>query len=257
MARISWLGHATVLIDLDGTRLLTDPVLRRRVAHLVRVVDDAPMPDRVDAVLLSHAHRDHADVPTLRRLPGIDVIAPLAARGVLQRTGAGSVRELSPGQETGVGGVTVRATPAVHDGRRNPVGAPAEALGFLIDGPLRIYFAGDTDLFAGMVELAEPPIDVALLPVWGWGPRLGPGHLDPERAAEAVALLRPRIVVPIHWGTYAPIVSRPRLRLGSDAPARLFAALVAQRTPEVEVAVLAPGETLEVASPRGRIRRAP
>ena len=67
----------------------------------------------------------------------------------------------------------------------------------------RVYFAGDTDIFDGMADLA--PVDVALLPIWGWGPTMGPGHMDPARAAQAAALLQARLAIPIHWGTYYPI----------------------------------------------------
>jgi L-ascorbate metabolism protein UlaG (beta-lactamase superfamily) len=247
MASVTWLGHSTALIELGRTKLLTDPVLRRRVAHLVRVADDAAIPAHVDAVLLSHLHRDHADVPTLRRLAAVPVIAAPGATRLLDGIGTGPVRELQPGDQTRVGDLTVRATPAEHDGRRHPLAASRQALGFLIEGSQRIYFAGDTDIFAAMGELADPQIDVALLPVWGWGSKLGPGHLDPVRAARAVALLAPRIVVPIHWGTYAPMTRGPR-PVFRDEPARAFAALVGRESPAVEVVVLAPGETLELAA---------
>src|SRR5262249_60752921 len=81
-------------------------------------------------------------------------------------------------------------------------------LGDLIEPSTRVYFAGDTDLFGGMQELA-PGLDVALLPVAGWGPRVGSGHLDPQRAAETLRLLRPRVAIPIHWGTYRRLGRAP------------------------------------------------
>jgi L-ascorbate metabolism protein UlaG (beta-lactamase superfamily) len=107
-----------------------------------------------------------------------------------------------------------------------------------------VYFAGDTDLFDGMTEIASD-LDVALLPIAGWGPRVPAGHLDPARAAEAAARLRPRVVIPIHWGTYR------RFDLRSDAasvqePATAFAQSVAELAPDVAVTVLAPGETVEI-----------
>ena len=109
-------------------------------------------------------------------------------------------------------------------------------------GSRRIYFAGDTDLFAGMGELA-PGLDLALLPVAGWGPSLGPGHLDPERAAEAARLLQPRLAVPIHWGTLRPLNERadPAAR-----PAEEFRRRAAELAPDVAVRILEPGETLEL-----------
>ena len=108
------------------------------------------------------------------------------------------------GEEIQIGALTVRAVPAEHDTGRLPFGARAEPLGYVIEGAGRsVYFAGDTDVFAGMAELA--PVDVALLPIWGWGPTMGPGHMDPGRAAEAAALLGARLAIPIHWGTYYPV----------------------------------------------------
>jgi L-ascorbate metabolism protein UlaG (beta-lactamase superfamily) len=239
---LRFLGHATVELALGEAVLLTDPVLRRRVWHLRRRGAVPELSRRPDAVLISHGHHDHLDLPSLTRL---DRPAPLLVpRGLgpgLRRRGLGPVTELAAGESTEVAGLTVRATPAEHDGRRWPFGPPVPALGYVVDGPPRIYFAGDTDLFGGMAELG--PVDVALLPVAGWGPRVGRGHLDPERAAEAVAALRPALAVPIHWGTYAA----PGSGGGHSAePARRFAALVARGTPATEVRVLAPGEGLEL-----------
>jgi L-ascorbate metabolism protein UlaG (beta-lactamase superfamily) len=229
---ITWLGHSTVLIEVAGTRVLTDPVLRKRVAHLVRKVEVPALPDRLDAVLLSHLHHDHADVPTLRRLPGaFEVFGPPGTAKLVP-----GARELDPGDEVTLGQVLLAATPADHDARRMPW-SPADGLGFVLGG---VYFAGDTDLFDGMADIGALGLDVALLPIWGWGPRLPPGHLDPERAAEATRLLSPRFVIPIHWGTYLRAGMRRR---DLDAPARAFARAVARTAPEVDVVTLASGET--------------
>src|SRR4029450_3384653 len=101
------------------------------------------------------------------------------------------------------GDLRVTATKADHRGFRPPFGPDAPSLGFVLeDRQLRIYFARDTDMFPEMAELGD--LDVALLPVWGWGPRLGPGHMDPYRAAEAVGLRRPAAAMPIHWGALGP-----------------------------------------------------
>jgi L-ascorbate metabolism protein UlaG (beta-lactamase superfamily) len=137
------------------------------------------------------------------------------------------------------------AVPAVHGGRRVPFGPAADAIGFDIHAGRRAYFAGDTDLFPEMSELAGH-LDLALLPVWGWGPRLGPGHLDPERAAQAAALLRPRVCVPIHWGTFYPRGLEKRRPRPLRDPAHWFAARVAELASEVDVRVLEPGGSTEL-----------
>jgi L-ascorbate metabolism protein UlaG (beta-lactamase superfamily) len=135
----------------------------------------------------------------------------------------------------------VAATPAEHDDRRRPLGGPrAKPLGYVVSGSRRGYFAGDTDLFAEMTAL-RGSIDLALLPVAGWGATLGPGHLDADRAAEAAARIAPRVAIPIHWGTLAP--RRPLKRHPNPStPPREFANLVARETPGVEVRVIQPGE---------------
>ena len=237
--RLTYVGHATVAIELDGVRLLTDPVLRARVAHLARRVPSARHEDvaGLDAVLISHAHRDHLDVPSLARLrASCPVIVP-RGHGMLLRTVFDEVIEVGEGDRVRVGAVEVEATRADHDGRRMPLGRSVPAVGYLVHGSRSVYFAGDTDLFPGMHDLHEA-LDVALLPVAGWGPRVPAGHLDPRRAAQAAGLLRPRIAVPIHWGTYAAPGSR-----GGDpgAPPREFARHAAQFAPGVEVRVLEPG----------------
>jgi L-ascorbate metabolism protein UlaG (beta-lactamase superfamily) len=118
------------------------------------------------------------------------------------------------------------------------------AVGYLVTGSVRAWFAGDTDLFGGMREIA-PDLDLALLPVAGWGPRLPAGHLDPRRAAQALTLLRPRVAVPIHWGTYR----RFGLPTGDELlrePAESFARFAAELAPEVEVRILPVGGRLEL-----------
>jgi len=248
--RIVFLGHATVLIELKGVRLLTDPVLRDHVAHLRRQV--APVERSVlsaagpDAVLISHLHYDHLDLASLRLL-GLDtpLLVPVGAGVWLESRGFTRVTELSVGGETAnVGALGVSAVEARHDPRRRPgpAGLRAEAQGYVVNGQAHtVYFAGDTALFDGMSDLA-PSLDVALLPVAGWGPTLGPGHMDPLDAARAAALIRPRLAIPIHWGTLLPIgiAGRHRDRLGD--PPRQFAEHVASLAQGVEVRILEPGQ---------------
>lgn len=248
-ARVTYVGHATVLVEMDGVRLLTDPVLRRRVGPLWRH-GPAPGPllaEGVDAVLISHLHHDHADAPSLRRLDrGVPVFASPGARGFLKDLGFGDVRELAPGESGSVGAVRVTATEANHPARGRRFERASQAVGFDLAGQRRVYFAGDTDLFDGMERIGDGGIDLALLPIWGWGTSIGAGHLDPERAARAAALLSPRIAVPIHWGTLYPL-GLDRFRPGPlREPPREFAAQMRALAPQAEARVLAPGEATSV-----------
>jgi L-ascorbate metabolism protein UlaG (beta-lactamase superfamily) len=247
--RITFLGHSAVRLELGGTTLLIDPLLRRRFLHVLRVAPPAPAETLrgVDGLLISHLHMDHLDFPSIRGLDrSIPVLVPKGGERLLRRQGFRNVTGLAPGDAARVGTVEVTPTRADHDGRRWRLGPAVQALGFDLRAPgSRVYFAGDTDLFDEMAELG-PGVDVALLPVGGWGPGVGEGHLDPKRAAQAAALIRPRIVVPIHWGGYLQVgLARRRPHLLTEPP-RELAAQVEALAPGVEVEVLEPGESLSL-----------
>jgi L-ascorbate metabolism protein UlaG (beta-lactamase superfamily) len=244
--RLTWVGHATLLIEAGGARLLTDPMLRPRVAYLRREAAPAVHPGRVDAVLLSHRHHDHLDVPSMRRLDA-RVLGPPGTAHTLRRLGR-RVDELRPGDERAIAGLRVQAVPAVHDGRRWPTSRRRtdDAIGFVVDdGERRVYFAGDTELFDGMRDLGR--LDAALVPIWGWGPTVGPGHMGPAQAADALALLTPTVVVPIHWGTYLRLGLMRRHANLLREPADTFCERSAAVAPGVRVARLEPGGVLDLA----------
>jgi L-ascorbate metabolism protein UlaG (beta-lactamase superfamily) len=247
VARIEYVGHATVFVDLDGVRLLTDPLLRNRVAHLRRA---APVSARigrgVDAVLISHAHYDHLDLPSLEKLgKKLPVVVPKGLGRLLRKRRFEAVVEVEEGETLSIGDLSIRAVPAEHDGSRGPFGVSSEPIGYVISGSKSIYFAGDTDLFDEMHDLG--PVDVGLVPIWGWGPGLGGGHLDPTRAAEAVLRIRPGVVVPIHWGTYFPIHLGLTGKPGFvDLPPLEFLAALKESSPDTRVEVLRPGESLDL-----------
>jgi L-ascorbate metabolism protein UlaG (beta-lactamase superfamily) len=245
---ITFVGHSTVLIDTGEARLLTDPLLRDGILVFLRRHRglDRSQLGNVDGVLISHFHHDHLDLPSLRALgAGLPIVVPPRGARFLRRRGFSRVTELGPGDATTLAGVGVRGVEAWHRGGRIFGLGKAGAVGYLIEGPPRVYFAGDTELFPQMSALA-PGLDVALLPIWGWGRNLGSGHLDPAQAAHALTLLRPRFAVPIHWGSLAPIGARRFWPWVFDEPGRRFAAHAGRLAPDVDVRVLSPGESLRV-----------
>jgi L-ascorbate metabolism protein UlaG (beta-lactamase superfamily) len=231
---------------MDGVRLLTDPLLRGRVAHLRRRPEriDPALLENLDAVLISHVHGDHLDRKSLKRLGNrTRYIVPRGAAPVLHKLGIDNVDEISEGETLPVGDVTIHAEYADHGTWRDRFGPPAEFLSYLFTGSQEIYFAGDTDLFAGMADISAR-LDMALLPVWGWGPTLGPGHMDPQRAAEALKLLQPRMAVPIHWGTFHPWGFDLLMPGFLTDPPLHFAQFAHAFAPEVDVRIIQPGESL-------------
>jgi len=258
---VRWLGHASVVLDLDGVRLLTDPLLREH-AGLLRRRGAAPEPAHwqgAAAVLLSHLHHDHAEIGSLELLGRTPVVSAPANARWLRRHGVPGGVGLPEGTwwtvpplGRGPTSVRVRAVPALHGDRPMPH-RPNAASGFLVrGGGWRIWFAGDTGPHPAMAEvpvLLGGPVDLALVPVGGWGPRLSGGHLDPVQAARACALVGARNAVPVHWGTLHAPVSR-RLPPGwMDRAGPAFAHATAHEAPDCRVHLLTPGERVELTTP--------
>ena len=243
---VTFVGHATMLVEVAGLRILTDPVLTDRVTFIRRVV--APVPAGtsldLDLVLLSHLHQDHLHVPSLRGIsPGTPVLVPKGGAYAARRGRFDDIVEVVAGDRIPIGDVMITVVPALHSGRRWPGGRQAQPVGYVIEaGGWSCYFAGDTDLFDDLADL-RGTVDLALLPVWGWGPTAGHGHLDPPRAAAAIDIIRPRSVVPIHWGTLWPIgLSRYRRDRLVAPPHELVESLGALDV-VTDLRLLAPGES--------------
>jgi L-ascorbate metabolism protein UlaG (beta-lactamase superfamily) len=201
----------------------------------------------IDLILLSHVHLDHLHLPSLKRLrPNATVLTPAGSARLLRKIGFADVTEIRVGDRIDAGQVHVEVVPAAHKHGRGPHSrVTADPVGFVVSGSgRRVYFPGDTELFDEMAGLRD--IDVALLPIWGWGSTLGVGHLDPTRAASATELIRPGIVVPIHWGTYAPEDARRRLPTWFDTPPELFAAALDEADLSSRLRLLQPGESVTV-----------
>jgi L-ascorbate metabolism protein UlaG (beta-lactamase superfamily) len=250
LTKVNYIGHATVLVDIGRIRVLTDPILRDRVFFLQRhgpnpassVLEDHPP----DIVLLSHLHYDHADLPSLRRLPSnTTVIAPRGSGKYLERWAGVQVHEVTEGDKVQVADVEITAMPADH-GQALSLPRPMEScLSYVMQNRLSVYFAGDTGLFEGMREVGQEfDLDMALLPVWGYSHRVGPGHLTPLTAAQALNRLQPRVAVPIHWGSFR-FLGPDSLWQGVDYltfPPLAFAHHASRLAPDTQVRVLSPGD---------------
>lgn len=250
-ARITWLGHSSFLVQLDGVSILVDPVLGDRMGpggvvgrNVPPALRTAELP-RIDLSLVSHDHWDHMDVPTLREvgapvLAGLDTDGPLA-REKLQHRG------LRWWESVRYRGVTITFVPAQHFSGRG-LGNRDRTLwgGWVIQGSsATLYHAGDTASFSGFREIGRrfPDIDVAMLPIGAYDPRwfMQSVHVDPEQALQAFAELGARTFVAMHWGTFKQ-ADEPL----DEPPVRLEAERVRLGLPAGRVRILAVGETLDV-----------
>ncbi|MCG2797547.1 MAG: MBL fold metallo-hydrolase [Cellulomonas sp.] len=246
---VRWLGHASVVLDLGGQRLLTDPLLRRH-AGLLRRRGAAPAVQSwasPDAVLVSHLHHDHAELGSLHLLDDVPTLAAAANARWLREHGVPAAVGLDDHEwwDLPGGDVRVRRVPADHGHRPMPH-RPNAVTGFVVRTPsLVCWFAGDTGPFPQMRDLARfagAPIDLAIVPVGGWGPRLSGGHLDPVQAAVAVALCGARLALPVHWGTLHPPAGRQLPPGWMDRAGAAFAQACARHAPGCRPLVLELGE---------------
>ena len=248
-ARITWLGHATFLIQLDGVSLLTDPALLPAIVGGIQrnvppgvALEDLPT---IDAVLVTHSHYDHLDLPTIE-----EVGAPVVAGLGLERFFRGCdllATELGWWTTTTIRGVRVTFVPSQHWSRRGLFDTNRTLWGgFVVEGTrATVYHSGDTASFDGFKEIGArlPGIDAALLPIGAYDPGwfMGPQHLNPEQALRAFVDLGARTFVAMHWGTFK-LADEPL----DEPPRRLEAERLRLGLPRAAVRVPAVGETLVV-----------
>ena len=239
---VRFVGHATTLIELGGLRVLTDPFLRSRLGPLER---HGPLPDpaelEADVILISHGHPDHFDERSLERLPGNPtLVVPRGLGARCSRVRAWDIVEIGADEAVEVAGVSIQAVRARH--WISPGAPRAQPVGYVLDHGARVYFAGDTGRYPQMRDVAGG-VDLALLPVWTWGPHLGPGHLGPRAAAEVARDIGAATVVPIHWGTLYPRHLHRVWRRPLMEPGDRFAAYARRLAPNIDVRVMQPGES--------------
>ncbi|NVJ23319.1 MULTISPECIES: MBL fold metallo-hydrolase [Myxococcus] len=248
-ARLTWLGHASWLVQLDGLSLLIDPVLRDAINVVIHrnvppgvPIDKLPP---IAASLVSHNHYDHLDLPTLNDV-GAPIVTGLGHAPVF-KGGKLAVTELDWWQSTRVGPVTIHYVPSQHWSRRG-LNDANEMLwgGFVIEGSsARVYHSGDTAWFDGFQEIGRrfPKLDAALLPIGAYDPEwfMSRQHMNPEDAVRAFEALGAREFLAMHWGTFK-LTDEPL----DEPPRRLDAEWKRRGWPREHVHVLPVGGTLTV-----------
>lgn len=211
---VTWIGHATFVIQIAGLVVLTDPVWSRRIPGVPGRLTPPGLPwsalPRVDAVLISHNHYDHLDAPTIRRLPrDTTILVPANLGSWFRRRGFREVVELDWYESRRVGPIDFDFVPAHHWSRRSLTDTCRSLWGgwmLTAEDGRRIYFAGDTGYghFFGEIAARYPDIDLALMPVGAYEPAwfMQPVHLNPAEAVRACADLGAPRMATMHWGTF-------------------------------------------------------
>lgn len=261
---LTWIGHSTLLLQLDGLNILTDPHLTERASPLSWMGPKRLVPPgltfeelpRIDVVLISHNHYDHLDLNTVRRLSRHGgnhhrprFIVPLGIKAFLEQEGINNIVELDWWQQARFRNLTIHSVPAQHFSARTPFDKNQTLWsGYVVVHPeFRFYFAGDTGYSPDFKTIGARfgPLDLAALPIGAYEPRwfMRAMHVNPEEAIQIHQDVRARYSVAIHWGTFE-LTDEPM----DEPPKRLRAALRYRGISEEDFFVMQHGETRRLGS---------
>lgn len=247
---VTWWGHASATVTIGGVRVALDPLLSDHLFHLRRFTPPPPeAAAAADVVLISHLHHDHLHLPSLQLFDRtIPIVVPRGGEPLLRNLGADRAVPVGPGDRLDLAGARITVLGATHDGSRGPhTRLVGPALGFRVDrGDRSFWFPGDTELRADMADVGR--VDLALVPIGGWGPTLEDGHMDPVDGAEAVRRVGADVAIPVHWGTFWPRGLRPLARANHErlfvTPGERFMDAVAEV--DTRALLLTPGQSADL-----------
>lgn len=239
--RIILIGHSTVLIQMDGFNIITDPIFSNRILRFAkRYVEPSisfeKLP-KIDAIVISHEHYDHFDKATPKKFDkDIPIVVSKGLKNKAEHLGFKDIREIGWWESTKINSVKITAVPVKHH-----LSHPSS---FVIKGAKTVYFAGDTGMNGYFEEIGQKfDIDVALLPIGAYKARLAPPgfdlrrvHMNPEDAVIAQEQLKAKVVVPIHWGVFK-ITAEP-----IEEPRQKMEEIIKQQNLGSKIKILEPGE---------------
>lgn len=242
--RIIPIGHSTVLIQLDGLNIITDPIFSNRILYFSKRYTEPGIPfeklPKIDAIVISHEHYDHFDKATLKKFDkSIPIVVSIGLRSKAAGLGFQDIREIGWWDSTKINSVKITAVPVKH--------FLSHASSYVIEGTKTVYFASDTGLNSYFEDIGRKfNIDAALLPMGAYRPHLSfiPGlsasmrgvHMSPEDVPIAQNQLKAKVVVPIHWGVFK-ITAEP-----IEEPREKMEQIIKEQNLDSKIKILEPGE---------------